>query len=68
MKGDCGSWVIDEQNHELFGHLVAGSPTSGFAYIVPTYQLVEDAKSIYGVDLELCAALESPKKMYGEVS
>jgi hypothetical protein len=68
VKGDCGSWVIDEQNHELFGHLVAGSPTSGFAYIVPTYQLIEDAKSTYGVNLELCTALESPKKMYGEFS
>jgi hypothetical protein len=68
MEGDCGSWVIDEQNHELFGHIIAGSPTSGFAYIVPTYQLIEDAKSTYGMNLELCVASESPKKMYGEVS
>ena len=68
MTGDCGSWVVDEQNHELFGHIIGGSPTSGVAYMVPTYQLIEDAKSTYGVDLELCIKPESPRKMYGEVS
>jgi hypothetical protein len=68
MEGDCGSWVIDEQNHELFGHIISGSPTSGVAYVVPTYQLIEDAKSTYGVDLELCTASEPAKRMYGELS
>jgi hypothetical protein len=67
-KGDGGSWVVDGQNHELFGHIISGSPTSGVAYIVPTYQLIEDAKSTYGVDLELCAVSEPSKKIYGEVS
>jgi hypothetical protein len=55
-KGDCGSWVVDEQNHELFGHIVAGSPRSGVAYIVPTYQLIQDAKSTYGLELQLYTA------------
>ena len=68
MAGDCGSWIVDEQNHELFGHIISGSPTSGVAYIVPTYQLIEDAKATYEVNLELCTASELPKKMYGDFS
>ncbi|KAI0536202.1 hypothetical protein GGR58DRAFT_476173 [Xylaria digitata] len=32
-KGDCGSWVIDTDTGDLYGHIVAGSPSSGAALI-----------------------------------
>ncbi|KAF2969427.1 hypothetical protein GQX73_g4120 [Xylaria multiplex] len=32
-KGDCGSWVIDADTGDLYGHIVAGSPSSGTALI-----------------------------------
>ncbi|KAH8761305.1 hypothetical protein BGZ57DRAFT_829636, partial [Hyaloscypha finlandica] len=44
-NGDCGSWVVDAQNGELFGHIVDGSPESGVAHVVPTYRVFEDART-----------------------
>jgi hypothetical protein len=52
-SGDCGSWIIDAENGELFGHIVAGSPKSGVGYIIPAYVIIEDAKMTFGLDLEL---------------
>lgn len=42
--GDCGSAVINDKTGELEGHIVAGSPTSGAAFIIPAYQVVKDLK------------------------
>ncbi|KAK0654953.1 hypothetical protein B0T16DRAFT_450700 [Cercophora newfieldiana] len=33
--GDCGSWVRDASTGRLFGHVVAGSPTTGLAMVLP---------------------------------
>ncbi|KAJ4362505.1 Protein png1 [Neocucurbitaria cava] len=41
-NGDCGSWVFDAISGSLHGHIVAGSPNSGTAYIVPAYQIFDD--------------------------
>ncbi|KAF1943746.1 hypothetical protein EJ02DRAFT_342363, partial [Clathrospora elynae] len=41
-NGDCGSWVFDALSNSLHGHIVAGSPDSGSAYIIPAYQVFED--------------------------
>ncbi|KAF4628032.1 hypothetical protein G7Y89_g10122 [Cudoniella acicularis] len=38
-NGDCGSWVIDAETGDLYGHIVAGSPSNGVAYIMPTCQI-----------------------------
>ncbi|RWA09379.1 hypothetical protein EKO27_g5722 [Xylaria grammica] len=32
-KGDCGTWVIDAGTGGLYGHIIAGSPSSGTALI-----------------------------------
>ncbi|CZR59773.1 uncharacterized protein PAC_09667 [Phialocephala subalpina] len=63
--GDCGSWVIDAVTGNLFGHIVAGSPDSGVAYIVPAFRVFEDARTRFGLELELSikqAFSEPPKK------
>ncbi|KAK0638645.1 hypothetical protein B0T16DRAFT_421486 [Cercophora newfieldiana] len=35
VAGDCGSWVRDAVTGKLFGHVIAGSPTTGLATIMP---------------------------------
>ncbi|CAO2655364.1 Nn.00g104280.m01.CDS01 [Neocucurbitaria sp. VM-36] len=43
-NGDCGSWVFDAGSGSLHGHIVAGSPDNGTAYIVPAYQIFDDIR------------------------
>ncbi|PFH60327.1 hypothetical protein XA68_11138 [Ophiocordyceps unilateralis] len=42
QKGDCGSWVIDSESGDLFGHVVAGSPDAGAALVVPAAPIFQD--------------------------
>jgi hypothetical protein len=58
-NGDCGSWVVDAKSGDLLGHIIAGSPKSGVAYIVPAYQVLEDSKTRFGLDLQLCSPTEA---------
>ncbi|KAI1011057.1 hypothetical protein LB504_002190 [Fusarium proliferatum] len=43
--GDCGSWVIDAESGNLYGHIVAGSPDSGAAIVVPFSRVFEDIEA-----------------------
>jgi hypothetical protein len=52
-EGDCGSCVFDAGTGDLYGHVVAGNPVSGYAYIVPAYQIREDLLTRFGEDLQL---------------
>jgi hypothetical protein len=58
-KGDCGSWVVDAENGDVYGHIVAGSPESGVAYIVPAYHVYEDLKC-FSSDLKLSTRASRP--------
>ncbi|KAH8734454.1 hypothetical protein BGZ61DRAFT_411806 [Ilyonectria robusta] len=40
--GDCGSWIIDAESGDLYGHIVAGSPDSGAAIVIPFARVFED--------------------------
>lgn len=51
-KGDCGSWVVDSESGDVYGHLIAGNPESGIAYIVPAYQVYEHMKTCFNSKLE----------------
>jgi hypothetical protein len=42
--GDSGSLVIDAENGDAIGHMVAGSPETGVIYIVPLYQVIKDIR------------------------
>jgi peptide-N4-(N-acetyl-beta-glucosaminyl)asparagine amidase len=46
--GDCGSWVVDAQTGDLYGHIVAGSPGTGRAIVVPFDSIFEDIKKRTG--------------------
>ncbi|KAH7143602.1 hypothetical protein EDB81DRAFT_721965 [Dactylonectria macrodidyma] len=43
--GDCGSWVIDAESGDLYGHIVAGSPDSGAAIVIPFARVFEDIET-----------------------
>lgn len=40
--GDCGSWIIDAESGDLYGHIVAGSPDSGATIVIPFARVFED--------------------------
>ncbi|KAM5344978.1 hypothetical protein ACJ41O_010840 [Fusarium nematophilum] len=44
VPGDCGSWVRDAATGCLFGHVFAGSPTSGLAMVMPSRYVFEDIR------------------------
>ncbi|KAK3298480.1 uncharacterized protein B0H64DRAFT_385230 [Chaetomium fimeti] len=46
--GDCGSWVVDARTGDLYGHIVAGSPGTGRAIVVPFDSIFEDIKGRIG--------------------
>ena len=48
VKGDSGSWVIDAVTGDLYGHIVAGVPETGLAYIVPAVKTFEDIEKCMG--------------------
>ncbi|KAH7364784.1 hypothetical protein BKA65DRAFT_144371 [Rhexocercosporidium sp. MPI-PUGE-AT-0058] len=52
-EGDCGSWVVDSITGDLFGHIIAGSPKSGVAYVLPAQQIFDDAPNRYGLQFQL---------------
>lgn len=51
VKGDCGSWVIDAEDGGLYGHIVAGSESTGTAYIISAQKGFEDIKERLGGEL-----------------
>ncbi|RSL41836.1 hypothetical protein CEP54_015698 [Fusarium duplospermum] len=44
VPGDCGSWVRDAVTGRPFGHVFAGSPTSGLTMIMPAHHVFDDAR------------------------
>ncbi|KAK1829542.1 hypothetical protein QBC39DRAFT_126329 [Podospora conica] len=36
--GDCGGWIRDAATGKIFGHIVAGSPTTGLAMVIPAHK------------------------------
>jgi len=40
--GDSGSWIIEKDSGKLCGHIVAGDPSTGLAYIIPARVVFEE--------------------------
>ncbi|KAK3367853.1 hypothetical protein B0H63DRAFT_515602 [Podospora didyma] len=61
--GDCGCWVVDAETGELYGHIIAGSPTSGRALAVPFSAIFTEIEWRLGFrpTLPLCGT-QSPGK------
>jgi hypothetical protein len=60
--GDSGSWVVDAEFGNLYGHIVAGRPGTYTAYILPAYKIFEDVEKRSGcrVSLEVAMTLSDP--------
>ena len=54
-RGDSGSWVIDPENGDLYGHIVAGCPESRVGYLVPASRIFSDIRRQLGGMVELAA-------------
>jgi peptide-N4-(N-acetyl-beta-glucosaminyl)asparagine amidase len=52
-EGDCGSLVVDASTGDIYGHIVAGSPESGVAYIIPAYHIYDHLKQNFDPELKL---------------
>ncbi|KAH0543167.1 hypothetical protein FGG08_002512 [Glutinoglossum americanum] len=51
MAGDSGSWVIDSETGDIYGHIVAGE--SNLAYIMPAYQIFRDIEKRFEKVVEI---------------
>jgi len=60
-NGDCGSAVLDCRTGDLYGHVVAGGPHTGIAYIIAAAATFADIESLLGVEIRL-AARKTPLK------
>lgn len=46
-------WVVDTVTGCLYGHIVAGIPEAGIAYIIPAYMTFQDIEERMGAPVEL---------------
>jgi hypothetical protein len=56
--GDSGSWMIQKETMRLYGHIVAGDPGSGLAYIMPGRRLFQDIEFQLGCEVALYSNLK----------
>lgn len=47
--GDCGTWVINAHSGDLYGHIIAGSPDTGAAFVVPFRDVFKDIETRTGL-------------------
>jgi hypothetical protein len=47
-QGDSGSLVLGSTDGNLYGHIVAGIPEAGIAYIIPAFRTFEDIQQQIG--------------------
>jgi tetratricopeptide (TPR) repeat protein len=48
VEGDCGSWVIDDESGDLYGHVIAGDHATRDTYILPAYKMFNEIANSYG--------------------
>jgi hypothetical protein len=51
--GDSGAWVIHPSTGNFYGHIVAGCPGSGIAYVTPAKHIVRDIRDTLKRELSL---------------
>jgi hypothetical protein len=55
VRGDSGCWIINPENGDLYGHIVAGCSESQVGYLVPAYRIFRDIKRQLGGTIRLAA-------------
>jgi hypothetical protein len=51
-KGDSGSWIKNPVTGKLFGHVIAGSPTTGLVLLIPAARLFAAALATFSAQAE----------------
>ncbi|KAH6990017.1 hypothetical protein EDB80DRAFT_729363 [Ilyonectria destructans] len=51
--GDCGAGIISQTTGEFYGQVVAGTPGSGLAYVVPATQVIRDITERLELEVKL---------------
>ena len=49
MPGDCGAWVVNASTGLVYGHIVAGDPVTGMAFIIPAHKVFSDIELRFGI-------------------
>ena len=47
-RGDSGAWVLDAVTGDIYGHIVAADPDTGFALIIPAFKIWDEIKKRHG--------------------
>ncbi|KAL4984887.1 hypothetical protein BDW68DRAFT_180261 [Aspergillus falconensis] len=55
-NGDCGSWVVGDQNQEFHGRIAFGHPGDIYAYMLPARLLFDQIASVLSDQPAICAA------------
>ncbi|KAL8789111.1 MAG: hypothetical protein Q9195_006977 [Heterodermia aff. obscurata] len=48
IPGDCGAWVVNANTGLIYGHIVAGDPVTGMAFIIPAHKVFSDIEHRFG--------------------
>ena len=48
MPGDCGAWIVNATTGLIYGHIVAGDPMTGIAFIIPAHKVFADIERRFG--------------------
>ena len=70
IDGDCGAPVFDRSNGDFYGHIVAGDPGTGSAYLVPAIQIFFDIAMQLGCEpslLPLSSSEETHESSYANL-
>lgn len=49
MPGDCGAWVVNAHTGLIYGHIVAGDPVTGMAFVIPAHKVFSDIEHRFGI-------------------
>jgi len=60
VRGDCGAAVVDRDNGHFYGHVVAGIPGTGQAYILPAKRVICDIRERLGQHVKFGPELHAP--------
>jgi hypothetical protein len=50
LPGDCGSWIKNAVSRKLFGHVIAGSPTTGLVLLIPAAKVFGEALAAFSTE------------------
>ena len=51
--GDCGSWVVDSETCDLYGHVVAGQRNGSTVYVAPAVKIVKEIEQATGCSVSI---------------